>query len=263
MSSHSSRPPVILAFSAHDPSGAAGIQADIESINANGAFCVSVLTALTAQNTARFETLIPQTADAFRVQARLLLDDIQVDAFKIGLIGSAELVHEIATILKAYPDKPVVLDPVLHAGTGTGLADDQLIGAIRRTLLPLVTVLTPNVKEARKLADAQETDRAAAALLAAGCNNVLITGADEPTAEVVNTLYSPGSPPNKFHWERLPGIYHGSGCTLAAAIAARLALGDSVPQAVERAQNYCWQTLKQGRQLGRAQLHPDRSPRSK
>lgn len=262
MSTPSPHPPVIMAFSAHDPSGAAGIQADIESINANGAICVSVLTALTAQNTARFDRLLPQSADAFLSQARLLLDDISVDAFKIGLIGSIELVHAIAGILTDHPDKPVVLDPVLHAGTGTGLADDELIDSIRQILLPRVTVLTPNMKEARRLSGQETSDRAAAALLAAGCSHVLITGADEPTAKVINTLHSTGHLPQHFDWERLPGTYHGSGCTLAAAIAARLALGDPVSEAVATAQRFCWQSLKHGRQLGRAQLHPDRNSRS-
>lgn len=258
MKTFADQPPVVLALSAHDPSGAAGVQADIESVSANGAACVSVLTALTAQNTGCFASLQPQSPAIFRAQAELLLDDIRIDAFKIGLIGSADLVDEIAAIIRHHPGRPVVLDPVLHTGTGTGVADDRLIESIKQKLLPYTTVLTPNLKEARRLSGLEDSDASATALLSSGCRNVLITGADEPTAQVLNSLYSPGLPPQHFRWERLPGIYHGSGCTLASAIAARLAAGEAVPNAVAEAQRYCWQSLKNGRRIGKSQLHPHR-----
>lgn len=251
-------PPVVLALSAHDPSGAAGVQADIESCNANGVVCVSVLTALTAQNTARFDALLPQSPEHFRKQAELLLADIRIDAVKIGLIGSAELVDEIAIVLRRVPGLPVVLDPVLHAGTGTALSTDALLARIRSELLPLTTVVTPNLKEARQLTGVDDRDNAAQVLLERGCRSVLITGADEPTGKVINSLYRPGSAARHDEWERLPGVYHGSGCTLAAAIAAGLARGNDIETAVAGAQHYCWQALKHGYRLGHAQLHPKR-----
>lgn len=250
---------VVLAFSAHDPGGAAGVQADIESINRNGGRCVSVLTAMTAQNTGAFESMVPQRASDFRNQAGLLLADININAFKIGLIGSAALVEEIAAIISKFPALPVVLDPVLHAGTGTELAGADIIASLKQRLIPLTTVLTPNLKEALRLTGTNDKDAAAQVLLDLGCQSVLITGADQATDRVINSLYRHNTEPVHFDWERLPGVYHGSGCTLAAAIAAQLAQNPDVVEAVKHAQQYCWQSLKHGLQLGRSQLHPDRN----
>jgi len=258
MKTFSTHPPIILAFSAHDPSGAAGIQADIESINRNGARCVSVLTALTAQNTGAFETLLPQQPENFIEQVTLLLADIDIHAFKIGLIGSAGLVDVIADIVVRYPDLPIVLDPVLHAGVGTGLASAEIITRLMQRLIPLTTVLTPNIKEAQRLSGETDRDAAAAVLLGTGCHNVLITGADENTDRVINTLYRSNNEPMHFDWERLPGVYHGSGCTLAAAIAAQLTRHNDVVKAVTLAQQYCWQALAHGYPIGKYQQHPDR-----
>ncbi len=254
-----SKQPVVLAFSAHDPTGAAGVQADIESINRNGGRCVSVITALTAQNTGAFEAIVPQPATDFRNQARLLLADININAFKIGLVGSAALVEEIATIISRYTSLPVVLDPVLHAGSGIELASADIIAGLKQSLLPLTTVLTPNLKEALQLTGTNDKDTAAQVLLGLGSQSVLITGADQATDRVINSLYRHNTEPVHFEWERLPGVYHGSGCTLAAAIAAQLAQNPDVLEAVKHAQQYCWQTLKHGLQLGKSQLHPDRS----
>lgn len=252
-------PPVVLVFSAHDPSGAAGIQADIESINRNGARCVSVLTATTTQNTSVFEAIQPLQATDFRHQAALLLADIQVNAIKIGLTGSVTVIDEIARVIKKAGSLPVVLDPVLHAGTGAGLATNEIIASLKQQLLPLTTILTPNVQEALQLTGASDADSAARTLLDLGCQQVLITGADTPTTRVINTLYRQHSEPLEFTWERLPGVYHGSGCTLAAAIAALLAQGVESVEAVTRAQQFCWNSLKYHLQLGKSQFHPDRN----
>ena len=262
MKTTSQTPVIVLAFSAHDPSGAAGVQADIESIHHNGGRCVSIITALTAQNTGKFEAIVPQSVADFRHQTRLLLADISIHAFKIGLIGSAALVDEIADSLRKHPGLPVVLDPVLHAGTGTELANTDIVSRLKQLLLPVTTVLTPNLKEALRLTGATDKDSAATALLDLGCQNVLITGTDQATDRVINSLYRKGTQPIHFEWERLPGIYHGSGCTLAAAIAARLAQKPDVLEAVQQAQQYCWRTLQQGQQLGKSQLHPNRNPRA-
>lgn len=253
------KPPVVLAFSAHDPSGAAGVQADIESINRNGGRCVSVLTALTAQNTGIFESILPQSVADFRHQSRLLLADIGINAIKIGLIGSPALADEIADIIAGHPDLPVVFDPVLHAGSGAELATTELIHHLKQGLIPLTTVLTPNLKEAQRLTGVNDKDQAAQVLLQLGCQSVLITGADQATDRVINSLYQADTAPIHFDWERLPGIYHGSGCTLAAAIAAQLAQNKNIVEAVNHAQHYSWYALKHGLQLGKSQLHLDRN----
>lgn len=250
---------VVLALSAHDPSGAAGIQADIESIHANGAHCVSVITALTAQNTRIFSALLAQNPSDFRHQARLLLEDINVNACKIGLVGSTLLISEIATLLGSRDMMPLVLDPVLRTGSGQAVASAEIIAALRSKLLPMTTVLTPNLQEALQLTGQSTADAAAKDILSTGCHSVLITGADEQTNNVINTLYTIAEAPIRYEWERLPGTYHGSGCTLAAAIAALLARGLELNSAVSQAQQYTWHTLQHAYRLGRSQYHPDRN----
>lgn len=249
---------VVLVLAGHDPSGAAGIQADIESITANGARCISVITTLTSQNTAEYLHSYPQSVDAFRDQCECLLDDIAIDACKIGLISNLELAEYIAGLLDKLGPLPVVLDPVLSAGSGTALADEELCQFVGQQLIKRSTVCTPNTAEAWRLCELEDTGAAGSWLLNAGCPNVLITGADDNTVRVTNSLFRPGKQQEKFSWERLPGKFHGSGCTLSAAVAANLARGVDVYKAIETAQDYTWQALKHGLKYGSSQHHPDR-----
>lgn len=248
----------MLALSGHDPSGAAGIQADIEASAGAGCRCVSVITSLTAQNTLEFRSMEPQPPARFREQLHLLADDIRVDACKIGLIGSSQLAGVIAAYLRDAR-YPVVLDPVLASGTGTGLAAPGLISCMTEQLLPLATVITPNLEEAVALTGYDETEKALHALLDLGCHTALITGAGDGRDEVLNTWMDNNREIHSYHWEKLPGVYHGSGCTLSAHLAGRLARGDSVRTAVEKAQDYTWHALKNAVRIGKSQLHPDRS----
>ncbi len=250
--------PAVLVFSGHDPSGGAGIQADIESIAASGCHCVSVLTTTTAQNTSKFEQLIPQSPDYFAAQIKLLISDITIHACKIGLIGSTDLLAVIVDTLQKFGNIPVVLDPILASGTGTDLIEGELQATIIRQLFPLVTVLTPNSQEARRLTGCTDDHRAASKLFEYGCKCILITGADNHTDKVINVLFQPDKEPLYYEWKRLPYSYHGSGCTLAANIAGHLALGSNIVEAIKQAQQYTWQTLKHGYQLGKGQYHPDR-----
>ena len=250
---------VVLVIAGHDPSGGAGVQADIETITANGCGCVSVITALTAQNTSGFSALYPQQPGRFRKQARMLTADINVHAVKLGLIGSVALADSISAILSELPaGLPVVFDPVLAAGSGEPVAGRELMKAMRTKLFGLTTILTPNITEARLLARRKDIHRAAEELLKWGCQSVLVTGADENTPKVRNILFSRDFAPEHYEWERLPGIFHGSGCTLSSSIAAQLAQGLDIKTAASRAQEYTWQTLKHGYQLGGGQKHPDR-----
>ena len=252
-------PPVVLVFAGHDPSGAAGVQADMESISANGCRCVSVITALTAQNTAGFAALYPQPPARLRRQARLLTTDIQVHACKLGLIGNIALVDVIRTVLGSLPaGLPIVFDPVLAAGSGQPLADRAMMTAMRKQLFGLTTILTPNAAEARMLTRRKDIHEAAGLLMQWGCRSVLVTGADQQTQRVNNILFSRDFAPQYYDWERLPGIYHGSGCTLSSSIAAQLARGLDIKSAVARAQHFTWQSLKHGYQLGGGQKHPNR-----
>jgi hydroxymethylpyrimidine/phosphomethylpyrimidine kinase len=253
--------PAVLAFSASDPTGGAGIQADLLTIASLGCHPLSVLTALTAQDTRGVDAFNAVEPAWIARQARVVLDDIPVAAFKLGMLGSARNAEAVAAILAGHPRIPVVLDPVLASGRGDALADDETVQALRSALLPLVTVLTPNSLEARRLAlaapDAGLAD-CARALTGLGCQYVLVTGTHEPGTQVVNTLYGAGGALREDRWPRLAGEYHGSGCTLASALAAFLARGLALEDAVREAQAYTWKALQAGFQPGRGQHLPNR-----
>jgi hydroxymethylpyrimidine/phosphomethylpyrimidine kinase len=188
-----------------------------------------------------------------------------VAVFKVGVVGSVENIAAIAEVVSDYPDIPLIFDPVLSSGRGDELATEDMISTMRELLLPQTTILTPNSREARRLAQADGEDddeialaTAAEKLLALGCEYVLITGTHENTPQVVNTLYGSEGVVRSDSWERLPETYHGSGCTLAAAIAATLANGVELADAVREAQEYTWQALHAGYRPGMGQYIPDR-----
>ena len=256
-------PPIVLTFAASDPSGGAGLQADILTLASMGCHPLSVVTALTVQDTLGVEAVLAMDADWVSDQARCLLEDMPVDAFKIGVLGSVENIAAIAEILSDYPDVPLIVDPVLASGRGDELATDEMTHALRELLLPQTTILTPNSLEARRLAEAEDDEEPSLAtcavrLVEGGCEYVLITGTHESTPQVINTLYGKNGVVRSDTWPRLPGKYHGSGCTLASAIAAMLANGLDLPDAVREAQDYTWQTLKKAYRPGMGQHLPDR-----
>ena len=250
--------PVVLSFSGHDPSGGAGVQADIETLVSHQCHSTSVITALTEQDTRNVKKLIPQSPEAIISQANTLLDDLHINAIKIGLIGHHETAIAIYAILKQHPHIPVILDPVLAAGGGTELSNDRLIATIVDLLLPCTTVLTPNSEEARRLTGYDELEECGLELLEQGCGYVLITGTHESTPSVSNQLFHDGRCWETYTWDRLPANYHGSGCTLAASIAALMAHGLEPIQAVMEAQEYTWNSLNSAYQPGRGQLIPNR-----
>jgi hydroxymethylpyrimidine/phosphomethylpyrimidine kinase len=257
-------PPLVLSFAASDPTGGAGIQADLLTLASMGCHPLSVITALTVQDTAGVDEILVIDSEWVMDQARMLLEDVPVSAFKLGMLGSVESIAAIAEILSDYPDIPVILDPVLASGRGDELATDDMIAAMREMLIPQTTVLTPNSHEARRLAlfesDEEELDLAACAkhLIDLGCEYVLVTGTHENTPRVLNSLYNEDGMVQTDAWDRLPGSYHGSGCTLASAIAAALAFGQDVPQAVREAQAYTYETLKAAFRPGMGQYIPER-----
>ena len=256
--------PNVLVFAASDPSSGAGIQADILTLASLGCHPLTALTALTVQDTVGVRSLHPVAADLLEQQARTVLEDMPVTAFKIGLLGSVETLLAIAEIVSDYPEIPLVFDPVLASGRGDELSGEEIISAMREMLLPQTTIITPNAPEARRLAESDEDeteptiDVCAERLIEMGAQYVLITGTHENTPEVINTLYGPEGVIRRDRWERLPGSYHGSGCTLASAIAGCIAGGVNVEDAVRDAQDYTWQTLKNGFRAGMGQFIPDR-----
>ena len=258
-------PPIVLTFAASDPSGGAGMQADLMTIGTLGCHPLSVITALTIQDTVGVSRLLPVDPAHVEQQARVLLADMPVAACKIGLTGSVECIAAIAAVLAEHRHLPLVVDPVLASGRGDPLADEKTIDALVNQLFPLATLLTPNTLEASRLSGMSPNDEQPAGpkqvehLLKGGCEYVLLTGTHAATEQVENTLYRRGHGLlRRDCWPRLAASYHGSGCTLAAAIAAFLARGSSVVDAVYLAQAYTWQTLAAGFRPGRGQHVPNR-----
>lgn len=261
--------PAVLVFAGTDPTGGAGLQADILTLASLGCHPLSVVTAVTVQDTVGVDDFLPIDADWIADQARGVLEDMPVAAIKIGMIGSVEAVAAIAEVVSDYPDIPLVLDPVLASGRGDSFANEELLDALRDLLLPQTTILTPNSLEARRLAETgdeendetgeiRELSECARRLIDMGSEYILITGAHEQGAQVSNTLFNTRGVVHRLNWDRLPGSYHGSGCTLASALAALLAQGRDVAEAAKEAQEYTYQTLKNAYRPGMGQFIPDR-----
>ena len=257
-------PPKVMTFSATDPTGGAGLQADILTISSLGCHPVSITTGLTVQDTFGVNKLIPIDSELLNDQARLILEDMEVEIFKLGLMGSKENIATIAEIISDYPDIPLVIDPVLASGRGDEFSDIEARNMMMELLFPESLLITPNSSEARQLVSNDENPSNLPIELCVdrfkemGCENILITGTHENTENVINTLYNSSNQIIPFHWDRLPGSYHGSGCTLTAAISAYYALGLSIDEAVEEAQHFTWQALKNGFKPGMGQFIPNR-----
>ncbi len=251
--------PVVMAMSGADPTGGAGIQADIETLASLGCHAATIITCITAQDTTNvLET--SQIAERMIIeQARVVLEDMNIAAVKIGLINSEETARAIHTILTDYPNIPVVLDPIIAAGGGKILADDDVVRAIITLLVPLATVVTPNSFEASTLAPEGDTlDACAMAILERGAHYVLVTGGHQNTTEIRNVLYGNNRKLDSSTWPRLSDKYHGSGCTLSSAITAFIAHGQDVVSATHQAQEFTWKSLQAARQLGMGQKIPNR-----
>ncbi|HRQ06514.1 MAG TPA: hydroxymethylpyrimidine/phosphomethylpyrimidine kinase, partial [Nitrosomonas halophila] len=240
-------------------------QADILTLAGMGCHPLTVVTAITVQDTTGVEDIWLLDAEWVVDQARTVLQDMPVQAFKIGMLGSVETIAAITEVISDYPDIPLVIDPVLASGRGDSFANEDVIMAMREMLFPQATIITPNSLEARRIALENEDDpdilslqQSADRLLQWGCGYVLIKGTHENTPKVVNTLYDINGVVRSDTWQRLPGSYHGSGCTLSSAIAASLAHGISVADSVYEAQDYTWHALKAGFRPGMGQYIPDR-----
>lgn len=252
---------VVLSLSGHDPTGGAGIQADAEVISHFGCHPCSVITCLTVQDSRTVYRLMPLPAGDIIKQAAALFNDMPIAVIKVGLTGSLEAVNAIVDILHSHPSIPVVFDPVLGCGDGTPLANEALISTIKNKLLPLSTVLTPNTIEANKLLGLSNTvasNELGAGLLNLGCDYVLVTGGHTEGRMIVNELFHKQQRISAMTWPRQAGEFHGTGCTLASAIAALIAQGHSIPNAVELAQAYTNDAITQANRLGKGQLFLNR-----
>lgn len=256
---HAPPPPVVLIIAGNDPSGGAGIAADIQTVTRLGCHPAPVIAALTVQDTVNAYAVEPVASEFTREQAEKVLQDLPVRAIKLGLLGSAANGRAVAELLQRYPDIPVVTDPVLVAAGGAELAEEALVDTFLHALLPRTTLLTPNAHELRRLAPGlADTASRAAALLDRGARWVLAKGGDEDRPDVENFLFGKDSERRDWRWNRLAGEHHGSGCTLAAGTAAYLARGEPVPHAVDLAQQFTAKALAGGWALGRGQRIPNR-----
>ncbi len=251
--------PVVLSFSAHDATGGSGLTADIEAIISQGCHASTVVTSLLVQDSIDVSSIIPIDEDIVIQTARAVLEDMPVAAFKLGFMGSVEVVEAVHSILFDYQEIPVIFDPSLFSSAGTDLAEDDLIDAIKSLLLPLTDVLTPSLAEAAALMpEADSATAMASGLLEYGCDHVLLTAVHSDTAKVINRLYHNHREIDCYEWERLPNEYHGSGCTLSATLSALMAQGLDVLSAVREAQHFTWETLNHARRLGMGQYFPNR-----
>ncbi len=253
--------PIVLCLSGHDPSGGAGLQADIEALLAQGCHAAPTVTALTVQDSVDVMDFRVLERDWVLAQARAVIADLPVAAVKLGMLGSVQMVETVIELMQSLPGIPLVCDPVLRAGGGGALGQDDVGYAMRERLLPLATIATPNLPEARILAELPHgsADQCAEKLLPY-IRHLLITGGHGDEQEVHNRLYSRDGHSHTFSYPRLPGSYHGSGCTLASALSGRLAQGETLASAVRSALDYTWRTLRDAERPGRGQYIPRRLP---
>lgn len=247
---------VALTIAGSDSSGGAGIQADLKTFSAFGVYGASVLTALTAQNTRGVAAVEPVAASFVVAQMEAVLSDLQVDAVKTGMLANAAIVQAVAGRLRDAPRLPLVVDPVMVATSGDMLLETDAIDALKRQLFPLALLITPNMPEAARLLDTKEASSEAEAvaqakgLLAFGCGAVLLKGGHGSGEQAVDILCDADGIVRLARPRVDTRNTHGTGCTLSAALAALLAQGVGLREAVGRAKAFVWQALHEGRALG-------------
>lgn len=257
--------PLILSFNASDPVGAVGLQADLASFAAMGCHGLSVVTAILIGDTTRIEDSQVIEVDCVDDQARVVLEDMPVAAFKVGTIGSIENVSAIAEIVADYPDIPLILDPFLSALPDQGEDSEDLLVAIRELLIPQTTVLLISAVELGRLAETWREPSSddtltvdAMHVIDLGCEYLFVTGTPTDAHGVANTLFSDSGVVRQDNWQRISGSFSGAGTTLSATIAALLANGLEVPEAVFEAQEFTIAALTHAHRLGMGKLVPDR-----
>lgn len=254
--------PCVLVFSGLDPSGGAGMQADIEAIGATGAHALSVITALTVQDNDKVYAVNPVDADIIARQADVLIQKIPIAAIKIGIVGNRANAEAIADVIRRLrsqqPDLPVVLDTVLGSGNGFALSDGVPEYALS-PLIGLATLVTPNLPEARRLyPKSDDVEEQAKYLLSVGARDVLIKGGHGNDPETVANCWFSESKTKKWKWTRIDGEFHGTGCTLASAIAGYLACGMSMEAALEKGQELTQTALEKAFSVADGQKIPGR-----
>jgi hydroxymethylpyrimidine/phosphomethylpyrimidine kinase len=253
------RPPSALTIAGSDSGGGAGIQADLKAFAAHGVHGLSAIAALTAQHTRGVTAVHVPDTGFLRAQLDACFEDFRIGAVKIGMLASAEVIDCVAAALDTHRPPNVVLDPVMVATSGAKLLQDDALHALRTRLLPMASLVTPNIPEAelllgRAIADGDDAVAAIGALRAKGARAVLLKGGHLDEGATVIDRYDDGHTRATFVHERLPLEGHGTGCTLASAIAANLCLGQPLPAAVEAATDYVGHALRLGYRPGRGEV---------
>jgi hydroxymethylpyrimidine/phosphomethylpyrimidine kinase len=257
--------PLILTFGAADPVGAIGIQADLASFAAMGCHGLSVITSILIGDTARVEDVQLVDPDWVADQARVLLEDMPVAAFKVGAVGSIENVSVIAEIVSDYPDIPLILDPFVSGMPDQGLESEDLLIAMRELLIPQTTILVVSAVELGRFAETwreQSTEDMlsidAIKVIEMGCEYLFVTGTPCDVGDVANTLFNESGVVRHDNWQRVSGSFAGAGATLSATITALLANGLDVPEAVLEAQEFTIAAISHAQRLGMGKLVLDR-----
>ena len=251
--------PVVLCIGGHDPS-TAGIQADIETCVAFDCLAVTVVSAWTTQNTARLARVVPASPDEVIAQVELLLEEFPLAACKLGLLPTPALCERLGELLaRRLPRCPLVIDPLLRAGSGGALVQARMEESFARHLLPRATLVTPNRLEALHFGASNDPAIAVARLLASGCQNVLLTDAHADGGAIVNQLHGHDGSLESFTMARFTGDYHGTGCTLATGIACGLAHGHDLRSAVQDAQRFVHRAVEHAWRPGSRQAIPRRT----
>ena len=251
----------VLSIAGSDSGGGAGIQADLKTFAALGCYGMTAITALTAQNTVGVQGIHPVPAAFLKAQLQSVVEDIGVDAVKIGMLHAPEIVEVVAWAIDHYRLKNVVLDPVMVATSGDRLIASDTVQVLVRELFPRAALITPNLDEAalllqQPIVDADGLDGAAGALLAMGAQAVLLKGGHLPGDALVDVLLQPGQPMLRLASTRIPSRnVHGTGCTLSSAIAAHLALGLGLVDAVQAARYFIRAAISEGAAVQTGQGH--------
>ena len=257
--------PLILTFGVSDPVGALGVQADLAAFAANGCHGLSVVAGILVADSAKVENLHEVDSDWMADQARVLLEDMPVAAFKVGAVANVLQLAAIAEIVSDYPDAPLILDPFLTALPDSGLADEEMLSAIRSILSPQTTVLMLSQAELGRMAETWREPGADGSLLEdvaeltnAGCQYVLVTGTRDDVGTCSNTLFDADGVVDKVEWQHLPGPFVGAGNTYSAAFTALMAHGMEAPQALVAAQDYTTGALEHAQRFGMGKFIPNK-----
>jgi hydroxymethylpyrimidine/phosphomethylpyrimidine kinase len=247
--------PTVLSIAGSDSGGGAGIQADLKTFSALGCFGTSAITAVTVQNTLGVTGIHSIPPEIVMGQIKAVMEDIKPSAVKIGMVHSTELAIAIRDTLKAYPDIPIVFDPVMVATSGDKLIRDDTVSVLKTALFPLMTLITPNLDEAEILAgqrvrNVSEMQMVAEALLQTGCSAVLLKGGHLKGRKVYDVYIGRQGEKQVFESDYIESEnVHGTGCTLSSAIAAYLALNNNLPEAIAKARTYVYQAILHGKDV--------------